>query len=312
MISARAPGKIVVWGEYAVLADAPAGVMAVNRFANVTLNSTNDGWGFSASGFLTPGYHGFTDQFSNVPVCNITNAVLQHFGYDTYPEPFRLGADSRQFFDQGKKLGIGSSAAVCTATYHTLATLLGKKTCLDDAIDIHRNLQAGSGSGLDVASSWHGGMIDYRSGNAQPITWPQDIYWQAIWTGTVSQTTTHLASFSNWRQTSNTSSLDDLCAMSEQVSEHLCLTNLRHYADCLMEFDKSAQLNIFTQQHYDIRSIADRLGMVYKPCGAGGGDIGLVFAADPDFQELRKRVTQRGYTCLDLEIADSGIRVEQT
>ena len=36
MIKTTAPGKIVLWGEYAVLAGCAAGVMALNTQATVT------------------------------------------------------------------------------------------------------------------------------------------------------------------------------------------------------------------------------------------------------------------------------------
>ena len=40
MTYASAPGKIVVWGEYAVLTGAPAGVMALSSRATVWTDPT--------------------------------------------------------------------------------------------------------------------------------------------------------------------------------------------------------------------------------------------------------------------------------
>ena len=58
MIRASAPGKVVLWGEYAVLRGAPAMVMAVDREAICTIdlnqdgaNSADDRWQFESLGF---------------------------------------------------------------------------------------------------------------------------------------------------------------------------------------------------------------------------------------------------------------------
>ena len=52
MSSASAPGKIVLWGEYAVLADAPAAVMAVSSRATVSMQYSKDAyWHFVSQGF---------------------------------------------------------------------------------------------------------------------------------------------------------------------------------------------------------------------------------------------------------------------
>ena len=58
MIKTTAPGKIVLWGEYAVLAGAAAGVMALNTPATVAASrSTDDEWHFSSQGFKEPNPH---------------------------------------------------------------------------------------------------------------------------------------------------------------------------------------------------------------------------------------------------------------
>ncbi len=52
MIEASAPGKLVLSGEYAVLAGAPALVAAVDRRVTCTLSSRDQGgWRFSSIGY---------------------------------------------------------------------------------------------------------------------------------------------------------------------------------------------------------------------------------------------------------------------
>ena len=51
MIAFTAPGKVVLWGEYAVLEGAPALVMAVNRLARCTVVPRGNDWQCRAEGF---------------------------------------------------------------------------------------------------------------------------------------------------------------------------------------------------------------------------------------------------------------------
>ena len=48
MIEYSAPGKAVVWGEYAVLEGAPALVMAVNRYATARVEPADGQWAAAA------------------------------------------------------------------------------------------------------------------------------------------------------------------------------------------------------------------------------------------------------------------------
>jgi phosphomevalonate kinase len=46
----------------------------------------------------------------------------------------------------------------------------------------------------------------------------------------------------------------------------------------LHEFSIDHELGIFDAGHAELVSAADAAGLVYKPCGAGGGDVGVVLA----------------------------------
>jgi phosphomevalonate kinase len=46
----------------------------------------------------------------------------------------------------------------------------------------------------------------------------------------------------------------------------------------LRQFGDDHKLGIFDAGHAELADAADAAGVVYKPCGAGGGDVGIVFA----------------------------------
>ncbi len=315
-----APGKIVVWGEYAVLAGAPAAVMAVDRRATVTLTATPvPQWGFSAAGFLAAGVHTSTSALIDAPVCSLVNAVLQHWGEAGYAGATGRGwqyhADSTAFFRQGTKLGLGSSAAVGVATYRALCAITGRTPSLQEAHAAHHGWQGG-GSGLDVAASWCGGVIRYENGRAVPLSWPAGLYGSVLWTGHAAATRAHVQSFAAWRAENQTTALDDLCTMSRElfaVPEHSSdemLARLAGYTEQLRVLDEHAALNIFTQEHARLATIAAHNEVVYKPCGAGGGDIGMAFSDDPErLEQFNTAAHDEGFVPLHTEIAINGVQI---
>ena len=101
-----APGKVVLWGEYAVLDGAPAAVMAVNRYANVTLTPAAAMTQCTSRGLLTPGVHKADLRFCGIPASAMAEAVLQQWGHSQWPRPFKLHSDTAAFFSKhGNKLG---------------------------------------------------------------------------------------------------------------------------------------------------------------------------------------------------------------
>jgi len=311
-LKVQAPGKVVLWGEYAVLAGAPAAVMAVNRYAEVTLAQTTRHTRFSSRGFLTPGVYKANDQFCRAPAAQLAETVLAHCGHHRYPQPFSLCSDTRDFFSRdGRKLGIGSSAALCTATYVALCDLLQLPASENQAIDIHRQFQGGKGSGLDVAASWHGGVIRFADGAGRAWRWPADLHWRIVWTGTSAATVSTLGSFEAWRERSNSepSELAELKALSASLFDAPTPTNLQHYSQTLKAVDDAARLNIFTPEHQRLAKIAHQQGLVYKPCGGGGGDIGLACGEDPQaLSAFTTAAAAEHFVPLDLEIASHGVQ----
>ena len=314
MIHIQAPGKVVVWGEYAVLAGATAGVLAIDRMATVALEPETPFWSFTSSGFQSPGHFSHRNRFSITPAAALANAVLQGMGYDTYPAPFHLHTDTAGFYHTkaSQKLGLGSSAAACVATMQAFAQWLQPHKPLnwEDAHLIHQAFQGGTGSGLDIAASWHGGLIHYTMEQpAAPSStfsrnWPEPLAWGLVWTGASTQTPAAIKRFSAWRAESNTESLDQLVICSDRLAESFTLENMENYVRALKAFDAAAQQNIYTAAHQAIEDLAQQHGLVYKPCGAGGGDIGMVFAENTNLLAFREALTATPYQWLNSSIAN--------
>ena len=88
------------------------------------------------------------------------------------------------------------------------------------------------------------------------------------------------------------------------------MRQLRAYAAALRAFDDSARLGIYSDAHRRLSDLGNDTGVVYKPCGAGGGDLGMAFTNDANAIESFGRAAQAiGFKRLPVELDEHGITV---
>jgi len=302
-VIATAPGKLLIAGEYAVLDGAPAISLAVNQRARVLIETAREGllevittgrqsfpFGWAADG--QPVFSGEQPgPFSAMLVAALE--VLQPLLPETLP-PLRIEIDSSEFFTAEQvKLGLGSSAAVCVALTAALLKLAGhsadtQRLCLD----VHNAFQQKLGSGVDVVTSYQGGLISYRrdSGNgitAGSLSWPHGLHMLPVWTGVAASTPELLARLNAYREQHPRQVGEALAALQETATSLAAtwprqdvqelLDQLALYARRLKDLDTQAGIGIYSEQHLLNQRKAAAIGAVYKPSGAGGGDFGLLF-----------------------------------
>lgn len=306
---ANAPGKVVVWGEYAVLEGAPAAVMAVDRRAQCEISTQQELSSFSSAGFLSTAVHTPHKRIPDAPVASLMQAVVNQLGTVEITDHLRCHFDTRAFFQDGEKLGLGSSAALCCAIYACLCALLGRTPLWQDALEAHQKWQGG-GSGLDIACSWHGGVVRFQQAGCTSFVWPEDWHFALCNTGQAASTQAHVNRFSAWRGVEKDKRVNALGLASETLfGSEASLDVLGAYIDALRALDQSGALNIFSPQHETLATIASDTGVLYKPCGAGGGDIGIAITdSAPKLNDFCMRAAQVGFGPLDMEIAVDGIR----
>jgi len=316
MIEYQAPGKAVIWGEYAVLAGAPAMVMAVNRFARCRIERGGSSWHCLAQGFsdecsvlhtqLLDAEAGLAGAAAPL------GAAARALGLHQLPKGAEVQLDTRTFYSSSypdRKLGIGSSAAICTAACGALAELTGSTLEFTTALQAHRLLQRAEGSGIDVAAAFHGGMLRFEAGNASAAAWPDSLQHQFVWTGISAKTTSHLRSFSDWRARGDTRVLSELAESCHELFAQISLDNLTEYVRRLKKLDQQAALGIYTKPHRMLDRLAIEQQVVYKPCGAGGGDIGIAFAEEKNaLNAFAEAAARLAFHPLSLEIAAYGLK----
>jgi len=91
------------------------------------------------------------------------------------------------------------------------------------------------------------------------------------------------------------------------------LTALRGYADALRHYDDEYQLDIFSAGHAALTEHATSSKVVYKPCGAGGGDFGIAVADDRQKLLAFTAVAEaKGFVRSDLAIESAGMVLDRS
>jgi len=351
-VKVSAPGKLVLLGEYAVLFGAPAVVMAVNRRARVELApSESDCWTLIAPDLaprpveLDVGRGGVVNWRDgelgrgSFALVERLFGELDHAGVVelTQLAPLAATLDTREFFqtrgDSRCKLGLGSSAALTVALASALVAWADDGRMPDaDAgwlqtlVDLHRRMQDGLGSGIDVAASVLGGEFRFRLDEdssvvaAQPIALPADLQTLFIWTGRSASTSGFLERLEARRAVHPHGvdrAISRLGELSEAGVDSLDATAVPAFLDAVDGFwealealGREIDMPILSQEHRRLRRLAAESGVRYKPSGAGGGDLGIAFAVDPvAMQEMAARAEAEGFAVLDLQTDPRGFTV---
>ncbi len=321
---AKAPGKVVLSGEYAVLDDAPAISAAIQRVARVWISDAED----EISSVSAPGYTDVVGRFSitDGEICwlagdrefAIVDTVLRASGGDLAGN-CSITLDSSEFIDAvtRQKTGLGSSAAVTVAL----------SAAIRNSVDVgplarraHSDFQGGVGSGVDIASSLHGGLIEYRREGATTaaIDWPPELRFRLIWTGTAASTRDKLSKFGSAIATDARPSRILLAAAAERMTgawrsgdAEAVIEQYSSYVECLRTFSVDHGLGIFDAGHEELCAAAAAENLVYKPCGAGGGDVGIVFATDDTVLDAFVATLAAKRSCIDCGIDYDGVRIEE-
>jgi len=329
-VSASAPGKLVLTGEYAVLHGGAAIAIAAGRRAGAKITTgvdaaeliiVNDDQRFGfvfENNELTweqqPGVQGrLLEAASRVLAdANLSAASLG---------PMTVELCSQEFYvDDAIKLGLGSSAAVGVALTACLQQLLTNEHDLDAALAVHRAFQRGQGSGIDVCTSYHGGVIATHNGNVWQLTLPTDLQMVPVWTGVPASTPAKLQLLTAFGEAEPAEHAALLAALSAQsvAALHACesgdtiglLAALESFACGLEDLDEAVGLGIWSAEHRVLAQLAGDAGLVYKPSGAGGGDFGLAFGtSEAAAQAFSQAAASAGYRCGDFDLGVAGLRL---
>ena len=268
------PGKLVIAGEYAVLDGAPALVLAIEHGVGCRIEE--------GTGIDTP-----TGDTRFVAPILQEHAKHRHFRFFDWNPVLHFGRE---------KPGFGGSAASC------VAACVAAKRDPHDAFALHHQIQ-GSGSGIDVAASIHGGLLRFQNKTTTTLPPIQPL---VIWSGNAAKTGPRVQQY---LQYSNRASF---VKESTSIVEHFAedpITACRSLYRLLCSMAQHAGVAYQTDNIHSIVQEVERYGGGAKPSGAGGGDC--VIALFPDHESLQAFQKHTSFPCF-LAQPSAGIQKRST
>ncbi len=329
MIETKAAGKLYIAGEYAVVEPGYKAILAsVDRYIYVYLEEADD------CGSITT--------YDNLPIAwkrengrlvldkrdnRLSYIIASIRTVESYAKElgiklsfYHLKVISEMESKEGKKFGLGSSAAVTVATIDALCRFYGIKTSKMDLFKLSSLAQLSIndvGSCGDIASSVFGGLIAYSSydrswvkdrikstpvGDLLAMAWPKleieylpfpDGFNMLIgWTGSPASTA-HLVDKVKDKKVNKDEIYNDFLRKSQDLVEKMIVGFKENKIEVIQENiaanrrvlkDMGENLNVLieTQALSKLCQIALDHEAYAKSSGAGGGDCGIAIVSDKE------------------------------
>lgn len=342
MIETRAPGKLFVVGEYAVIETGePAVLVAVNRYLRLKLTERQDAKPRATSDHVRAA-------INTIDELRVARGLKER--------QFEIEIKSELDADDGRKFGLGSSAAVTVATVDALAQLYELnlnqlerfKLALLATITISPRA-----SGGDLAASTFGGWIRYTSPDrtalrdhhaqhgilsalesyawsrlsVQSLPAPVNLELLVGWTGSPASTEKLVESAVSTSTASQDPQHNELFlaesrACVDMFADALLGKDLgtpdqnigqaiRTARALLQQLSADRNVTIETPMLEELCTIAEQHDAAAKPSGAGGGDCGIALASPTsEITSILREWKQRGIVPLDLQVHEPSLTKE--
>jgi phosphomevalonate kinase len=305
-----APGKLVVSGAYAVLRGAPAIVTAVDR--RVVVDTARQ------AHFQTP-------------------EVAAGLALLEMPAGLHPWFDASALREGDRKLGLGSSAAICAASLCGLwlenqgevAPPLAAEVAhiiYPIALTAHRSAQGG-GSGIDVAAACFGGTLEARlqgstrdsSLELKELSLPPQLIFETWATGDSAKTSEFVKkvlaletsvplAFARAMKDQEQASVQAVGAAQRGDSDAFVAALSRQVA-ALSQLGQLAEVPVVLPEVLELHEMLHPQAC-FMPSGAGGGDVTLYVGRGPSPEPFRQRARKRGFALVNLSLDAPGLLLE--
>lgn len=356
MITEKAPGKLYIAGEYAVLEqDCPAILVALDQYVRVSIKPSSSDTGLIHSKQYSQDSIHWVRRGSKIVIDNRDNPFEYILSAISFTERYcleqKVKMDVYDLFvnsdldsADGKKYGLGSSAAVTVATVKAILRFYGVQASKDLIYKLstisHYSVQ-GNGSAGDIAASVYGGWIAYQTFNnlwlkeelaskslsavvgeawpglkIQQLVPPKGMKLLIGWSQQPASTS-RLVDKTN----ANKNNLRTEYAKFLADSRKCVLQMIRGFEEAnIALIQKQIGINRRLLQHFaainniaieiprltELIEIANKFGGAAKTSGAGNGDCGIVIVnKDTDIDRLRKEWVKNDILPLEFHIHQS-------
>jgi len=344
----RVPGKAVLMGEYAVTDGLSAYALAVDRCAEISLTPCSSDQASLRAPQVWPDPIRFRIHDNRVidwdsggdgwPRISWTAGLIDRLVEVLKPErltPFRLTIDTSSLFiehrGQRSKLGLGSSSAIAVGLFRVLAEHLARhesvapNELLQILLPIYQDAQQGQGSGIDLATAIHGGMIEFSNQTGKTTTRsferPEGLLLDFAWTGRPASTPALLARYRQWQRARPDQAADwhrtaagllgqGAAALTRGDADEL-VRLLAEYGRRMSTMGRSMGVDLTPDKHKKIMQRAEGLGLAAKPSGAGVGDLAVIAGTCVEaMEEMRRWLQVEDIARVEMSLAANGARCE--
>lgn len=340
-IRVRVPGKLLLAGEYAVLAGAPGMVAAVER--HLTCEAS------AAPRFSIEGASARWEEGGEVGTLTFAHEALRAArdyvaGSGSELSPLALHIEDALRAPDGKKLGLGGSACTCVAVVSAALESQGRR--LDRplvfklAATAHASAQKKQGSALDVAAATYGGVLFTRRFEAEPLV----AAWKAgprafamaveraeaplvqrlrdppalllVFSGRSASTPSLLKQIEVWAVKEpkgwaefiafTSSACDRLRRGLQSQDDEAIRRAIEEAGEQLQRLGDRSGTPVVTEEHRVVAELARKHGAAAKVSGAGGGDSCVALGRPDAIEALERELGSMGMLALKLAVDPGG------
>jgi phosphomevalonate kinase len=308
-----APGRIMLVGEYAALAEGSTVEAAFGCYAKAQFIPQMD----SVMTLVSEIIERVRSELADVAAALPPGSVL------ITSEDFRAAGVAAA--------GLGGSAAMAVAAVGAVLESLGlalearKPLVCRIADAARRKTQGYLGAGTDTAAAAYGGLIRTgrdRDGQRQvvPLAPPSGLHMVVFSAGPALPPTTVVRALERYAHADAVAYLEAVAKLREAAQRFLddastgqttaAVVAAGKYGEILQGLCAAAQAPIMTPAFTRAAELAREYGGIAKPTGAGGGEIGVALFATPEARQWFRRACSEPLVALEGDLDVAGVRCE--
>lgn len=338
-VTARAPAKLILTGEHAILHGVPAIAMAINCYCDTTISpSSTPRVLFNLANLdhkrertlhhlrrfkakIEDSYHQFLA--GDRSIRSVLKKPFHLLEYTATAFLEKMDAERKEGFSVHthsnipEGFGLGSSAAAIVSTNYALNIFTEKHLSLDQLFELNleaENLQHGRASGLDIYVSAHGGMVRFchDKKRVEPLTWPS-FPLTLILTGQPESTTGECVTHTKAFLDQHPELIAEFEAVSQKIYQALNAKDFDAFKWAITQNERLLEtIGVVPDRVRTLIHSLEAQGLAAKVCGAGAisGDNAGVVAVFGDFKTVSKALpADSSEKLMDISIDLEGVRV---
>lgn len=320
MVEISAPGKLMLFGEHAVIYDRPCIVTAVDQRIRVAAEMTDAK--FFKIEAPDVGVAEYREEIGSVASSEVPRGVrftataIRNF---YHLHGVRAGVTIRTKSDFSSEFGFGSSSAVTTAALKALSDLFEIGISNEELFALsYKTVQdvQGLGSGFDLAAAIWGGTVYFRSGGSEIIPLGvRDLPLTVGFTGIKADTPSLVRQVADLhtRYPGLTGRIfDTISGIVEEARDALKEIDVRRLGE-LMDMNQGLldSLGVSSLELAKLVFASKRAGATgAKLSGAGGGDCMIALSIDENKASVEEAIENSGGKVLRVRTGAPGARRE--